>query len=1268
GDPVLLSELRELANLVRIICDRPDFHIITPTESSENQEFFSLFRNFWLYAVIYILSPSGHWPRDWNVMLTSIAAKTPPLLLAGTTRTLEAELGSHSILRGKFTESTVAKIKATLVSLLPAVSNESKNLTFFQSAYLLAVYQIESLRVKRTSTMYVSEYLKDEKLYGTEIYGLLEAIAEDITKTFTRDKLVGNPSGPEIESHMELLILDAAHRLGRVRKFGSRTINSILKSVPAVLWNSKLVSFLFDVLQYLDGVGNKKRGSRKSNILQKEIKFVNDQDAVGARQDYYDLALGWIYAANKRCNSDTNGLIARYLVEVDIKFPDLTGSKNSLLTKLINKFYSHPDTDITVTRALGRSALYTGEVRGMVSIMTKLTGQSINVSERNVSEQIQNELQEMLEFAGMKVLPSESLQQLNKLLNRGAALIISSDEVDEELLHRICWTPVILFSPAVLDIAVPVWSWIMTSRPDLALGLLSDLVTCWEHTILHRHGIYSEEKRSLNAFMNKMSYTPSSVPDDSEDPAKAHETWTNFLADRFRVARHQGLEYTKIYVKLLQMTGEHCGNARCSPAVREARWKCLNMGLKVVLDMEAKNNPFAPIVRYFIYEDVFQWFSGSPSWGWSRTELSLLHEFYSALKVSRLDKVNKMVNGWQLKALKIAFTASNPAGRVDIEEAHQVLLLLLENEMSRLATWHDPMDEKLQEVANLPSTTLEKTVKWPSIVRTAWAINPKMALQLRHRFIVPLTPDIIDRELSEIAATDALSISEYVEGLPMIMNQGQSNTNTILRTILYWAPATPIIAIALLGPNSKPHPWVLQFSTRSLEQYPIEQVFFYIPQMVQALRYDTGGYVEHFILNAAKSSQLFAHQIIWNMKANMYKEGEGKGADKVEDPLKPTLEKIIDKIVGALSGSDKEFYEREFKFFGEVTEISGKLKPYIHKSKAEKKKKIDEEIRKISVDVGVYLPSNPESIVVDIDYDSGRPLQSHAKAPFMATFKIKQAGETGHTGSAENLTSKTEWQSAIFKVGDDCRQDVLALQLVSIFKSIFTAVGADMYLFPYRVVATAPGCGVIEVIPRSISRDMMGREKVNDLFLYYIARFGRVESMGYKKAQNAFVKSLAAYSILLYILQIKDRHNGNIMFDDDGHIVHIDIVPGGVKFEASPFKLTTEMVDVMGGANSSSYQLLCQKIVQAYLAIRPYAEEIIHMVGLMMDSCLPCFKGEGNGDYATLKNLRDRFQLQLSERAAADFMIARIRESHENTFSVLYDEFQKLQNGIPYRA
>ena len=210
--------------------------------------------------------------------------------------------------------------------------------------------------------------------------------------------------------------------------------------------------------------------------------------------------------------------------------------------------------------------------------------------------------------------------------------------------------------------------------------------------------------------------------------------------------------------------------------------------------------------------------------------------------------------------------------------------------------------------------------------------------------------------------------------------------------------------------------------------------------------------------------------------------------------MKPLLDSMIDRIVTSLSGKAKAFYELEFGFFDEVTSISGKLKPYIKKEKSEKKAKIDEEMAKIKLEVGVYLPSNPDGTVVDIKRDSGRPLQSHAKAPFMATFKVRrervEVDDGTGTGATKAATEGSEtaaqaapassaeakgaaaagveegeevkkeydvWQSAIFKVGDDCRQDVLALQIIAMFKNAFWSVGLDLYLFPYRVTATAPG-------------------------------------------------------------------------------------------------------------------------------------------------------------------------------------------------------------------
>ena len=53
--------------------------------------------------------------------------------------------------------------------------------------------------------------------------------------------------------------------------------------------------------------------------------------------------------------------------------------------------------------------------------------------------------------------------------------------------------------------------------------------------------------------------------------------------------------------------------------------------------------------------------------------------------------------------------------------------------------------------------------------------------------------------------------------------------------------------------------------------------------------------------------------------------------------MKPQLDEMTNRVIASLSGEAKEFYDREFGFFHEVTSISGKLKPFIKKEKREKK-------------------------------------------------------------------------------------------------------------------------------------------------------------------------------------------------------------------------------------------------------------------------------------------------------------------------------------------
>ncbi len=65
--------------------------------------------------------------------------------------------------------------------------------------------------------------------------------------------------------------------------------------------------------------------------------------------------------------------------------------------------------------------------------------------------------------------------------------------------------------------------------------------------------------------------------------------------------------------------------------------------------------------------------------------------------------------------------------------------------------------------------------------------------------------------------------------------------------------------------------------------------------------------------------------------------------------MKPQLDRTTDLVVAALSGEARDFYDREFTFFNEVTSISGKLKPFIKKTKPEKKVRFHSSYRK-------YLP------------------------------------------------------------------------------------------------------------------------------------------------------------------------------------------------------------------------------------------------------------------------------------------------------------------------
>ena len=97
------------------------------------------------------------------------------------------------------------------------------------------------------------------------------------------------------------------------------------------------------------------------------------------------------------------------------------------------------------------------------------------------------------------------------------------------------------------------------------------------------------------------------------------------------------------------------------------------------------------------------------------------------------------------------------------------------------------------------------------------------------------------------------------------------------------------------------------------------------------------------------------------------------------------------------------------------------------------------------------------------------------------------------------------------------------------------------------------------------------------------------------------------------------------------------------------------MVILMGGRYSQGYGMFQHLTVKAFLALRPYADQLINAVRLMLDTGFPSFKGEG-----MIKRLRDRFALGTSERSAAGWMMSVMKDVHENVRSTVYDGFQRV--------
>jgi len=250
----------------------------------------------------------------------------------------------------------------------------------------------------------------------------------------------------------------------------------------------------------------------------------------------------------------------------------------------------------------------------------------------------------------------------------------------------------------------------------------------------------------------------------------------------------------------------------------------------------------------------------------------------------------------------------------------------------------------------------------------------------------------------------------------------------------------------------------------------------------------------------------------------------------------------------------------------------------------------------------------------------------------------------------------------VVKANDDLRQELIVMQIINKIQSIWKAAGLPLALKSYDILVTSNDSGILEFVIDTLSLDGIKKNNPGKSLLQF---FKETYGYDFEEARKNFMDSLAAYCIICYLLQIKDRHNGNILLDAHGYLVHIDFgfilstSPGNINFESAPFKLTSEYVELMDGYGSTTFTYFRMQLVRGFMELRGHVESLTTIIRVMMEgSDLPCF------EVFDINTFADRFKERSTDKEMIDYVERLVESSYDNWRTIQYDNFQKYTNGI----
>ncbi|NWI29746.1 PK3CD kinase, partial [Sula dactylatra] len=459
-------------------------------------------------------------------------------------------------------------------------------------------------------------------------------------------------------------------------------------------------------------------------------------------------------------------------------------------------------------------------------------------------------------------------------------------------------------------------------------------------------------------------------------------------------------------------------------------------------------------------------------------------------------------------------------------------------------------------------------------------------------------------------------------------------------SLLQTWPELPVLNALELLDFSFPDRYVGSFAINSLKKLTDHELFQYLLQLVQVLKYESYLDCEltKFLLDRALSNRKIGHFLFWHLRSEMHV---------------PAVALRFGLILEAYCRGSTHHMKVLMKQ-GEALNKMKALNDFVKVSSQKATKPQTKEMMHMCMKQETYLealshlqsPLNPNIILAEVCVDQCTFMDSKMK-PLWIVFNNEERGGGG--------------VGIIFKNGDDLRQDMLTLQMIQLMDILWKQEGLDLRMTPYGCLSTGDKTGLIEVVMHS---DTIANIQLNKSNMVATAAFNKDALLNWLKSKNPgdaleqaieeFTLSCAGYCVATYVLGIGDRHSDNIMIRETGQLFHIDFghflgnfkTKFGINRERVPFILTYDFVHVIqqGKTNNNEkferFRGYCEK---AYMILRRHGLLFLHLFALMKAAGLPelsCSKdiqylkdslALGKTDEEALKHFRLKFNEALRE-------------------------------------